>query len=69
MYRAYALARHDVHLAESTASVLMDRVLGVLSMAIVGAVALPFADDLAIQRGLIAVAGLAFAGLRRRGRG
>ncbi len=43
MYRAYALARHDVHLAESTASVLMDRVLGVLSMAIVGAVALPFA--------------------------
>ena len=43
MYRAYALARHDVHLAESTASVLMDRVLGVLSMALVGAVALPFA--------------------------
>ena len=40
MYRAYALARHDVHLAESTASVLMDRVLGVLSMAIVGAAAL-----------------------------
>ena len=45
MYRAYALARCDVHLAESTASVLMDRVLGVLSMVIVGACALPFAPD------------------------
>jgi uncharacterized protein (TIRG00374 family) len=53
MYRAYALARRDVHLAESTASVLMDRVLGVLSMVIVGAAALPFADDLAVRRGLV----------------
>ena len=41
MYRAYALARHDVRLAESTASVLMDRVLGVLSMALVGAARCP----------------------------
>src|SRR3982751_549048 len=53
MYRAYALARRDVHLAESTASVLMDRVLGVLSMVIVGAAALPFADALAVRRGLV----------------
>ncbi len=53
MYRAYALARYDVHLAESTASVLMDRVLGVLSMAIVGACALPFARSLGIERGLM----------------
>lgn len=43
LYRAYALSRHDVHLAESTASVLMDRALGVLSVVIVAAVALPFA--------------------------
>ncbi len=62
MYRAYALARHDVHLAESTASVLMDRVLGVLSMALVGAAALPFATDIVDARGLIAGLALAFGG-------
>ena len=60
MYRAYALSRRDVHLAESTASVLMDRVLGVLSMVIVGAAALPFANDLAIQRGLMVSLACAF---------
>jgi hypothetical protein len=60
MYRAYALARHDVHLAESTASVLMDRVLGVLSMVIVGACALPFAPDLGIARGLMLALAVAF---------
>ena len=60
MYRAYALARHDVHLAESTASVLMDRVLGVLSMVIVGACALPFAPDLGIARGLMFALAVAF---------
>lgn len=43
LYRAYALSRYDVHLAESTASVLMDRALGVLSVVVVAAVALPFA--------------------------
>jgi glycosyltransferase 2 family protein len=68
IYRAYALARCDVHLAESTASVLMDRVLGVLSMVIVGAGALPFARDLGMARGLllalsIALAACAIAGL------
>jgi len=62
MYRAYALARCDVHLAESTASVLMDRVLGVLSMVIVGACALPFAGELGIQRGLVTALFVAFAG-------
>lgn len=43
LYRAYALSRYDVHLAESTASVLMDRALGVLSVVLVAAAALPFA--------------------------
>ncbi len=62
MYRAYALARCDVHLAESTASVLMDRVLGVLSMVIVGACALPFAGELGIERGLVVALSIAFAG-------
>ena len=50
IYRAYALAREDVQLAESTASVLMDRVLGVLSMALVGTAALPFATEVIDQR-------------------
>lgn len=36
-YRAYSLSRHDVRLSESAASVLMDRVLGVLAIALVGA--------------------------------
>jgi len=43
LYRAYDLSRYDVHLAESSASVLMDRALGVLSVVLVAAVALPFA--------------------------
>ncbi len=47
LYRAWALSRYDVHLAESTASVLMDRALGVLSVVIVAAAALPFAHGLA----------------------
>lgn len=49
LYRAYALSRYNVHLAESTASVLMDRALGVLSVAIVAAMALPFARDVAAR--------------------
>jgi uncharacterized protein (TIRG00374 family) len=39
-YRAYSLSRYDVRLAESAASVLMDRVLGVLAIAAVGGAAL-----------------------------
>jgi glycosyltransferase 2 family protein len=38
-YRAYSLSRHDVRLSESAASVFMDRVLGVLGLAVVGAIA------------------------------
>jgi uncharacterized protein (TIRG00374 family) len=53
MYRAYALSRHDVHLAESTASVLMDRALGVLSVVLVGAAALPFATGIAAHTQLV----------------
>jgi uncharacterized protein (TIRG00374 family) len=62
MYRAYALARHDVHLAESTASVLMDRVLGVLSMVIVGAGALIVAPHMLVERSVVVGLALAFAG-------
>jgi glycosyltransferase 2 family protein len=60
MYRAYALSRYDVHLAESTASVLIDRLLGVLSMVIVGLAALPFAREIASDRGLVLGLGIAF---------
>jgi uncharacterized protein (TIRG00374 family) len=52
LYRAYELSRYDVHLAESTASVLMDRALGVLSVALVAAAAMPFAGSIAAQRSL-----------------
>jgi uncharacterized protein (TIRG00374 family) len=55
LYRAYALSRHDVHLAESTASVLMDRALGVLSVLLVGAAALPFVPHFT-GRGAVVVA-------------
>ena len=60
LYRAYALSRYDVHLAESTASVLMDRALGVLSVVVVAAVALPFAavdgaGELAVVLAIMAV--------------
>lgn len=61
LYRAYALSRYDVHLAESTASVLMDRALGVLSVVLVVAIVLPFAHDLAGRRELIGVVALVFA--------
>ena len=61
MYRAYALARQDVRLAESTASVLMDRVLGVLSMAIVGAIALAFMPVQGASRGIAISLAAAFA--------
>lgn len=62
MYRAYALSRHDVRLSESTASVLMDRVLGVLSMVLVGAVALFAARDTGIDRAIVVGLGITFAG-------
>jgi uncharacterized protein (TIRG00374 family) len=61
MYRAYALSRYDVHLAESTASVLMDRALGVLSVGVVVAVALPFAGDLAARLELTGIVAALFA--------
>ena len=62
MYRAYALARHDVHLAESAASVLMDRVLGVLSMVIVGGCALMVVPQVLVERSVVVGLALAFAG-------
>jgi uncharacterized protein (TIRG00374 family) len=60
LYRAYALSRYDVHLAESTASVLMDRALGVLSVVLVGAAALPFATGIAARTELLIGLGIVF---------
>jgi len=56
-YRAYSLSTHDVRLSQSAASVLMDRVLGALSIAILGTVALAFGPDVgAGAAGAIAIA-------------
>ena len=60
LYRAYSLSRHDVRLSESAASVLIDRMLGVLSIALLGAVAVLAAPRLARDPGVIAA--LAIAG-------
>ena len=60
LYRAYALSRYEVHLAESTASVLMDRALGVLSVALVGAAAVPFAHGVLVQREMLLGLGIMF---------
>lgn len=52
--RAFSLARHDVSGAASVASVFMDRMLGVVSILLLGAVALPFTPDLA-KNGMVVV--------------
>ena len=46
VYRAYQLAQLNVRPAEAAASVLMDRVLGVLSMVVVATAALPLVRDI-----------------------
>lgn len=48
VYRAYQLAQLRVRPAEAAGSVLMDRVLGVLSMVLVGAAALALLRDIEI---------------------
>jgi hypothetical protein len=69
LYRAYSLTKLRVSAAESTASVLMDRVLGVLAIVSVGAVALPILGPewrglsvgIALVAGATACAGVAVA--------
>lgn len=65
VYRAYELAELDVRPAQAAASVLMDRVLGVLSIVLVAAAALAFARTVdvpgAIPALLIVSAGCAVA--------
>jgi glycosyltransferase 2 family protein len=54
VYRAYRLAQLNVAPAESAASVLMDRVLGVLSIVVVGTAALLVMRDLELPDGVVA---------------
>jgi uncharacterized protein (TIRG00374 family) len=65
VYRAYELAELDVRPAQAAASVLMDRVLGVLSIVLVAATALAFTRTIdvpgAIPALLIVTAGCAVA--------
>jgi uncharacterized protein (TIRG00374 family) len=62
VYRAYSLARLDVRGAESAASVLMDRVLGVLSIVLVGAAAVFALGGGALDAGMLIALGAATAG-------
>jgi uncharacterized protein (TIRG00374 family) len=52
-YRAYSLSRYDVRLAESAASVVMDRVLGALSIAILGGIAAVLAPRMAVSAAIV----------------
>lgn len=58
-YRAYSLSRYDVRLSQSAASVLMDRVLGVLAIALLGAVALAAGPDVGASRAAVVSIGAA----------
>ena len=58
-----------MHLAESTASVLMDRALGVLSVVLVAAAALPFATAAGRARELIMILAAMFGRVCSRGGG
>jgi uncharacterized protein (TIRG00374 family) len=53
VYRVYSLSRLRVSGAEAAASVLMDRLLGVLSIVIVGAVAVFAVDRGALDHGVV----------------
>src|SRR4029453_14065269 len=61
-YRAYALSRYDVRLSESAASVLMDRALGVLAIALVGAIAAIFSPKAGVGRAIVLPLTFAAAG-------
>ncbi|MEP6592446.1 MAG: lysylphosphatidylglycerol synthase transmembrane domain-containing protein, partial [Acidobacteriota bacterium] len=62
LYRAYSLSRLGVRGVESAASVLMDRVLGVMSIVLVGVAALLPGPDAAKNRWILLTLALASAG-------
>jgi hypothetical protein len=51
--RAYSLSKHGVPIGDSTASVFVDRMLGVLSLLVVALVSVMLARDLASERAII----------------
>ncbi len=59
VYRAYALARLRVSAPEAAASVLMDRMLGVLSILIAGVAALVVARGMELDPGIFITLGVA----------
>jgi glycosyltransferase 2 family protein len=59
VYRAYALSRLQVSGVESAASVLMDRMLGVLSILIAGVAALVVARGMSLDPGIFITLGVA----------
>lgn len=58
LYRAYSLSRLQVSGAQAAASVFMDRMLGILSIVIVGALATPASGRHGLQSGAIVALGL-----------
>jgi uncharacterized protein (TIRG00374 family) len=62
IYRAYSLAREQVRVSESAASVLMDRVLGVLSIVVLAIAAIVVVPRYAADPRVAAALGLASAG-------
>lgn len=67
LYRAYSLARMRVSGAEAAASVLMDRTLGVLSIVIVGAVAVLMAREVLANPWTLTALAVAAAGCAAAG--
>ncbi len=61
LYRAYSLSRLEVSPVESAASVLMDRMLGIMSIVVVGLAALPAAPDAARNGWLLITLAIASA--------
>lgn len=62
IYRAYSLAREQVRVSESAASVLLDRVLGVLSIVLLAIAAIVMVPRYATDPRVAAALGLASAG-------
>jgi uncharacterized protein (TIRG00374 family) len=62
VYRAYSLANEEVRPAESAASVLMDRVLGVLSIVLLAMAVLPFVPQRVTDARVVLTLALGLAG-------
>jgi len=59
--RAYSLSNHNVPIADSMASVVVDRMLGVLSVLLMALLGLALAHDLAASRAVVVALGITAA--------